>query len=124
MAHEEPGHHDQTEPPAGNLARTIAVLRDRVMTTVTSLSHSFGRLMPTKMAPILVVDDDAKILRLVRTYLEREGFAVITASDGRSALAAVRESRPRLLVLDVMRSVGVESANGLTHFWFSLPRVT
>ena len=72
------------------------------MTTVTSLSHSFGRLMPTKMAPILVVDDDAKILRLVRTYLEREGFPVITASDGRSALAAVRESRPRLLVLDVM----------------------
>jgi len=72
------------------------------MTTVTSLSHSFGRLMPTKMAPILVVDDDAKILRLVRTYLEREGFPVITASDGRSALDAVRESRPRLLVLDVM----------------------
>jgi len=72
------------------------------MTTVTSLSHSFGTLMATKMAPILVVDDDAKILRLVRTYLEREGFPVITASDGRSALAAVRESRPRLLVLDVM----------------------
>ena len=72
------------------------------MTTVTSLSHSFGTLMATKMAPILVVDDDAKILQLVRTYLEREGFPVITASDGRSALAAVRESRPRLLVLDVM----------------------
>ncbi len=72
------------------------------MTTVTSLSHSFGRLMPTKMAPILVVDDDAKILQLVRTYLKREGFPVITASDGRSALAAVRESRPRLVVLDVM----------------------
>ena len=58
--------------------------------------------MPTKMAPILVVDDDAKIVRLVRTYLEREGFPVVTASEGRAALAAVRESHPRLVVLDVM----------------------
>ena len=54
------------------------------------------------MPPILVVDDDTKILNLVRAYLEREGFAVITASDGRAALAAVRESHPRLVVLDVM----------------------
>ena len=54
------------------------------------------------MAPILVVDDDTKILNLVRAYLEREGYAVITASDGRAALAAVRESHPRLVVLDIM----------------------
>ncbi len=53
-------------------------------------------------SPILVVDDDAKIVQLVRTYLEREGFAVITATDGPAALAAFRASRPRLLVLDVM----------------------
>jgi len=58
--------------------------------------------MPTKMAPILVVDDDAKIVEFVRAYLEREGFPVIAASDGRSALAAVTESHPRLVVLDVM----------------------
>ena len=72
------------------------------MTTVTSLSQTPLRLMRTKMPPILVVDDDTKILNLVRAYLEREGFAVITASDGRAALAAVRESHPRLVVLDVM----------------------
>jgi len=53
-------------------------------------------------APILVVDDDPKIVALVRTYLEREGFAVVTASDGRAALAAVGESKPRLIVLDIM----------------------
>ena len=52
--------------------------------------------------PILVVDDDAKIVQLVRTYLEREGLAVITATDGAAALAAFRASRPRLLVLDLM----------------------
>src|SRR5712691_4550417 len=52
--------------------------------------------------PILVVDDDAKIVQLVRAYLEREGFPVITASDGRAALAAFRDHPPRLVVLDVM----------------------
>ncbi len=53
-------------------------------------------------APILVVDDDAKIVRLVRTYLEREGYRVVEASDGRSALAVVALEAPALVVLDVM----------------------
>ncbi|MGH2512092.1 MAG: response regulator transcription factor, partial [Candidatus Limnocylindrales bacterium] len=52
--------------------------------------------------PILVVDDDAKIVRLVRTYLEREGLRVIEAADGRSALAAIELERPALVVLDLM----------------------
>jgi DNA-binding response OmpR family regulator len=52
--------------------------------------------------PILVVDDDPKIAQLVRAYLEREGFAVVTAGDGLAALAAVGELRPRLVVLDLM----------------------
>jgi DNA-binding response OmpR family regulator len=51
---------------------------------------------------ILVVDDDAKIVRLVRTYLERDGFSVVTASDGRAALQAFREHQPLLVVLDLM----------------------
>ena len=53
-------------------------------------------------APVLVVDDDPKIVTLVRTYLEREGFPVVTAGDGKSALAAVAASSPRLIVLDIM----------------------
>jgi DNA-binding response OmpR family regulator len=52
--------------------------------------------------PVLVVDDDAKIVQLVRAYLEREGFRVIEARDGREALVAIRSQRPRLVVLDVM----------------------
>jgi len=52
--------------------------------------------------PILVVDDDPKIAQLVRAYLEREGFVVASAGDGIAALAAVRERRPSLIVLDVM----------------------
>ena len=53
-------------------------------------------------APILVVDDDPKIVALVRTYLERERYPVITAADGPGALRAIEESSPRLVVLDLM----------------------
>jgi DNA-binding response OmpR family regulator len=53
-------------------------------------------------APILVVDDDAKIVRLVRTYLERDGFSVVTAADGPAALDAIETHTPALVVLDLM----------------------
>jgi len=52
--------------------------------------------------PILVVDDDAKIVRLVRTYLERDGYRVVTAADGPGALAAIEDHEPALVVLDLM----------------------
>ena len=52
--------------------------------------------------PILVVDDDSKILRLVRMYLEREGYRVIEAQDGRAALAAIERADPALVILDIM----------------------
>lgn len=50
---------------------------------------------------ILVVDDEAEIVKLVRAYLERAGFAVVTASEGRQALAIFRHERPNLVVLDL-----------------------
>jgi len=60
-------------------------------------------LMPRpESAPILVVDDDPKIVALVRAYLERERFRVVTAGDGRAALRAIEEHAPRLVVLDLM----------------------
>jgi DNA-binding response OmpR family regulator len=57
---------------------------------------------PIPGRPILVVDDDAKIVRLVRTYLERDGFSVVTAADGPAALDAIERHRPALVVLDLM----------------------
>ncbi len=57
---------------------------------------------PRHERPILVVDDDAKIVRLVRTYLEREGYAVVTAADGPAALDAIETHQPSLVVLDLM----------------------
>lgn len=53
-------------------------------------------------APILVVDDDTKIVTLVRTYLERDGFSVVEAHDGLSALQAIEAHDPQLVVLDLM----------------------
>jgi DNA-binding response OmpR family regulator len=51
---------------------------------------------------ILVVDDERKIADLVRTYLEREGYRVIIAGDGPTALETARSQRPALVVLDWM----------------------
>ncbi len=51
---------------------------------------------------ILVVDDDPKIVRLVRGYLEESGFRVEAAADGEEALHAIRTRHPDLVVLDLM----------------------
>jgi len=51
---------------------------------------------------ILVVEDDAKIVNLLRLYLEREGFRVIAAGDGQSALEAAERATPALVILDLM----------------------
>ncbi|HEX2882983.1 MAG TPA: response regulator transcription factor [Candidatus Limnocylindria bacterium] len=51
---------------------------------------------------VLVVDDEPPIRELVRSYLAREGMEVSTATDGPSALEAVRAFRPDLVVLDLM----------------------
>lgn len=51
---------------------------------------------------ILVVDDDKKTVSLIRLYLEREGYRVSVAYDGRETLELVRERVPGLIVLDVM----------------------
>jgi two-component system OmpR family response regulator len=51
---------------------------------------------------VLVVDDEPAIRELVTTVLRYEGFEVATAENGREALAAVEQSRPHLVVLDVM----------------------
>ncbi len=50
---------------------------------------------------ILLVDDEPKNVRLVRDYLERANFRVVPALDGVTALAAARDDRPDLVVLDL-----------------------
>ena len=55
--------------------------------------------MPKK---ILAVDDERHIVRLVEVNLARAGYQVVTAFDGREALAKVEAEKPDLVVLDVM----------------------
>ncbi len=51
---------------------------------------------------VLIVDDDVKIVELVKLYMNREGYAVQTAYDGKEALRLAREIHPDLIVLDIM----------------------
>lgn len=51
---------------------------------------------------ILLVDDEPSIIKLARMYLEREGFRILTAKDGESALDSAAREHPALIVLDVM----------------------
>ena len=58
---------------------------------------------------VLIVEDELKITRLVRDYLEQAGFAVLEAADGQAALSVARAERPDMIVLDL----GLPGIDGL-----------
>ena len=69
--------------------------------TVSDSGYTPGS--PTEpMTRVLVIDDEAPIRLLCRVNLEAEGMKVLEASDGESGLAAAREERPDVILLDVM----------------------
>ncbi|MDP9320016.1 MAG: response regulator [Chloroflexota bacterium] len=55
--------------------------------------------------PILIVDDDAEILAMLRDFLEGEGFAIRTATNGAEALEALEDVAPALILLDMRMPV-------------------
>jgi two-component system, OmpR family, alkaline phosphatase synthesis response regulator PhoP len=57
--------------------------------------------MSEKPQKILVVDDEPQIVKVIKAYLEKAGFAVITAADGKAALAAFQHEKPDFLILDL-----------------------
>jgi two-component system, OmpR family, alkaline phosphatase synthesis response regulator PhoP len=61
------------------------------------------------MRVVLVVDDEPKIVQVVRDYLERAGYGVKVAHDGKSALALARSERPDMILLDL----GLPGMDGL-----------
>jgi two-component system, OmpR family, alkaline phosphatase synthesis response regulator PhoP len=61
------------------------------------------------MKTILVVDDELKIVKLVRDYLERAGYGVLVASDGKSAFSLARADKPDCIILDL----GLPAMDGL-----------
>ncbi|MCC5859333.1 MAG: response regulator transcription factor [Ectothiorhodospiraceae bacterium] len=52
--------------------------------------------------PILIVEDEPNIARLIEAYLKHAGFATIRAADGRRALDLIRDESPRLVILDLL----------------------
>ncbi|AQS05693.1 DNA-binding response OmpR family regulator [Clostridium beijerinckii] len=62
---------------------------------------------------ILVVDDEQNILDVIKAYLEKDGFDVITAMDGKSALDIYSNENIHLIVLDLMlpKMTGEEVCN-------------
>lgn len=54
------------------------------------------------MTTVLVVDDEANLVELVQGYLEREGYTVLTAGDGRAAVDLARSDRPDVIILDLL----------------------
>jgi DNA-binding response OmpR family regulator len=56
----------------------------------------------TKQPTVLIADDDLDILQLTRSLVKRRGFPILEASDGDEAMKMVLESRPELVILDVM----------------------
>jgi len=67
---------------------------------------------------ILVVDDESAILQTMRFNLERSGYSVVTATDGRSAVAMAQRESPDLIVLDIMLPVldGIEACKEIRKF--------
>lgn len=51
---------------------------------------------------VLVCDDERHIVRLIQVNLERQGYQVVTAFDGKEGLEKIRSEKPNLVVLDVM----------------------
>ena len=51
---------------------------------------------------IMIVDDDLNICELLRLYIEKEGFSVVTVNDGETAVKTFEKEKPDLILLDIM----------------------
>jgi len=67
--------------------------------TIAGLAYPIGMARPHR---ILCVEDDPTALKVIQTFLLRQGYEVQTATDGQEALASVDRSRPDIILLDVM----------------------
>ena len=63
------------------------------------------------MTRVLVVDDDPDFVEIISIILKKEGYDVAAAASGEAALELVRESRPDVLLLDVMMSTVLDGVN-------------
>ena len=85
-----------------HLPATMRIAAEKVLDTAEGNSQPWSTPIPTGAPIVLVVDDEPNARELLRRHLERNGYAVHTASDGEQALQRVRELRPDVVTLDVL----------------------
>jgi signal transduction histidine kinase/DNA-binding response OmpR family regulator len=81
---------------------TITLPRDDLSTKVHGAPVPMAGSPDERSGGILLVEDDAGAVRMLRTYLEAEGYRVGVATDGESGLAAARRDLPDAIILDVI----------------------
>jgi len=81
---------------------TVTLPRDDLATNVRDAPVPMAGGAAERSGGILVVEDDAGAVRMLRTYLEAEGYRVGVATDGESGLAAARRDLPDAIILDVL----------------------
>ena len=101
------------------------------------VSHLFQRVLPSKVPAavsvgaegpskalsgkrILIIDDDAVILRTVALKLKGEGYAPVTAVDASEAIGAVRDKRPDLILLDISFPPDISNGGRVTWDGFQI----
>jgi len=101
LGDEIPGLGDEI-PVSGEgaalLSARVRALPDLLTGSVSDMFGYRGGVMAQK---ILVVDDEVQIVRVVRGYLEKSGYRVVTATNGRDALFVARDEKPDLVILDL-----------------------
>jgi signal transduction histidine kinase/DNA-binding response OmpR family regulator len=86
----------------GSGSRFELVLPDSLVPEVVRERTSVTGEAPTPGSTVLVIEDDPGAVRLLRTYLEGEGYQVEVATDGEAGIAAARANPPGAIILDVL----------------------
>jgi len=79
------------------LAITTLILLEKEGSAIIATEYALKT-----MKRILVVDDEIEVCNVLRDFLTVKGYEVYTASDGRTAIAKVKEIRPHIVLLDIM----------------------
>ena len=98
------GVHPETTPPQF-ISRFLALFQKMYYGNVSMTLRRTTDATPKErsmLKPILLIEDDKKIARVVTAYLEGEGYRVVHAERGKDAIAAAEKEPPLLILLDLM----------------------